>query len=296
MISKYKTSYKLSSLIFSSFRKKHKATFLMLAYNQNMNELRNIFNADKFLFIAKTMPEVYYKPFRQYVSSTMKKSEKFQHISSHYRFLSENFNDLFIEQVYVKRHLELLSINIQDLENLKIILGYNALCGKEGELSLQLLNDRDEKLYAITFSFQKKYDDLHLVIGGIQGGKGSNEVIKELTKKMHGLRPRNLLVFIMRAIAIATNAKQILAISEENHMEKQKKRKNFCAPYNTYWEEESGIKHNGWYNIPIYLERKTIEEIATKKRSMYKKRYVMMDEFSVEIENNFSSFLKKNSQ
>ncbi|HCL5932126.1 TPA: DUF535 family protein, partial [Citrobacter freundii] len=38
-----------------------------------------------------------------------------------------------------------------------------------------------------------------------------------------------------------------------------------------------------WYKLPIYVERKSFNELASKKRAEYRRRYDLLDHINEEI-------------
>ena len=59
-----------------------------------------------------------------------------------------------------------------------------------------------------------------------------------------------------------------------------------------FWQENQGQLKGQYWQLPLESPRKPPEEIASKKRSMYRKRYEMLDDLSEKI---YSIFLNKNS-
>ena len=50
------------------------------------------------------------------------------------------------------------------------------------------------------------------------------------------------------------------------------------ADYDSFWLSIGGEKQdNGNFMLPLVMPRKTIEEIASKKRSEYRRRYALLD-------------------
>ena len=81
---------------------------------------------------------------------------------------------------------------------------------------------------------------------------------------------------------------KILAVSEQSHVFRQwryryKKRKYFVALYSDFWESVAGRPYGNWYKLPIYVERKSFNELASKKRAEYRRRYDLLDHINEEI-------------
>lgn len=159
-----------------------------------------------------------------------------------------------------------------------------------------LLEYDNEEIYSAQFSFLNDRNSYNLSIFGFQGRNTcSLDTLKIITKKLHGVRPRNLMIFLIREICNNLNINTIKALSSQKHImncTRVKNNNNFFAEYNQYWEEENGEKEGNFYNIPVEETRKTMEEITSKKRSMYKKRFTMLDDFKERIAEKFENLLE----
>jgi uncharacterized protein VirK/YbjX len=84
---------------------------------------------------------------------------------------------------------------------------------------------------------------------------------------------------------------KILAVSNETHIfqsGRYKKRKSsvMLADYNGFWESLSGQRNKkNDYELPLTIKRKDIEEVTSKKRSEYRKRYLLLDDLKSNLEN-----------
>lgn len=261
--------------------KKFKFILRGFLYKNDIRNLYNLFLDPKLIPVIKSQPDIYNKPFRSYLFCNIAIKNKFEHIQSHYNYISKNFSANAIKMIYSTFESNLLEFELDDIGKIKVKLCYIASLGKEGEMTLLLdLNDKD--LYSISFSFYENDNDLEFIIYGIQSRSAvDSNTIKQVTKKMHGVRPRNYLFFILRQICEVFNVNKINAIKSQFHVANcshVNKTDKFQANYDQYWEEENGIKGNIFYTLPLIETRKTMEEIVSKKRSMYNKRYNMLDE------------------
>ncbi|WP_267881362.1 DUF535 family protein [Xenorhabdus nematophila] len=56
------------------------------------------------------------------------------------------------------------------------------------------------------------------------------------------------------------------------------------ADYNAFWESLSGIrKENNDFHLPSIIERKSLDDIPSKKRAEYRRRYQLLDELENSI-------------
>jgi len=58
--------------------------------------------------------------------------------------------------------------------------------------------------------------------------------------------------------------------------------------YDEFWQENQGVYHAPYWRLPLEIERKPLEDIVSKKRSMYRKRYEMLDSLANDIRQRLS--------
>lgn len=163
------------------------------------------------------------------------------------------------------------------IEEFEIRLNINLFQAMEGYWALELIHIPSQKLvYLLTFGKVKT----GLLIGVIQGPnfEGSKEMVKLLTKKCHGLRPAYLMVEAMKALTNVLGYEKLLGIP---HKYQNKSRfvqsKRYVVDYDAIFSESAGKLADYW-ELPLSFENKKMEEIESKKRAMYRKRYAMLEE------------------
>ncbi|MBF7994847.1 VirK/YbjX family protein [Rahnella laticis] len=175
----------------------------------------------------------------------------------------------------------------KDGEAFRVVLGSIGKSEREGEANMFLYME-DTLLAALTFSVVQRPEGPTIVVGGFQGAHRStpHEVIKQATKSCYGLFPKRLLLESLQRIAEMTGVKRILAVSDTGHVfrslrYRHRKKNVFVASYNEFWDSISAtVYSSALYDVPLELPRKTMEEIPSKKRSEYRKRYTLLDELS----------------
>ena len=168
---------------------------------------------------------------------------------------------------------------------------------KEGLLSvMMLLNNRP--LYQIIFWFnenQKKEESLW--IGAMQGPnmEDAKEIIKEITKRSYRYRTKNLILYMTMAVARAFKVKHIYAVSNNgyyamNHVRRDRKLK---TDFGAFWEEVGGrlTDDERFYEIPLVEPRKSMEEVPTRKRAVYRKRFAFQDDVDAQIAENLRKIM-----
>lgn len=203
----------------------------------------------------------------------------------HYAFVS-NIENAGLRQTFLSAHGNTVTrFTGKDGENFHVVLGSIGKSEREGEANMFLYME-ETLLAALTFSIVQRPEGLTLIIGGFQGAHRAtpHELIKQATKSCHGLFPKRLLLESLQRIAAQTGVRRILAVSDTGHVfrslrYRHRKKNVFVASYNEFWDSISATPYSGaLYDVPLELPRKPMEEIASKKRSEYRKRYTLLDE------------------
>jgi hypothetical protein len=245
----------------------------------------NFFEQSDFLQIAANNPMINRKILHRYLHCGMSATKKAKAIIDHYTFINTHFTSEAIEAMYCGGSISLLELTIGS-ELYTLEMGYSDLFYREGELAFILMDSNKQRIYSIAFSFLKDTNKNYIFIGGMQGPEqtftSSLEIIKTMTKEMHGLRPRDFMIFILKTIAKSLKIEKIVAVATDNHISKChrvlfKRFNTFQANYNEYFEENGGIREGCFFVLSSDQKRKNIDSIESKKRSLYKKRYAMMD-------------------
>ncbi len=171
-------------------------------------------------------------------------------------------------------------------------LGSDAQFRKEGEISVFLeLEGVPGAITGVAFSLELG-TGLIVRIGGLQGRKGGDEAaIKLATKAMHGLRPKNLMVLVVQEVARALGASELQGVGNAIQVYRARvnnplvPRRDFRFDFDDLWTEVGGVPvGDGWFRLPLTTPRRTSEEIKPNKRSLYAKRYLLLDGLSAQIQ------------
>ena len=162
------------------------------------------------------------------------------------------------------------------VEDFEIRLNINEHQAMEGFWALELRHKLEDRLvYLLTFG---KLSD-SLLIAVIQGPnfEGSKELVKTLTKKCHGLRPAYLMVEAMKALTTTLGYKTLLGIPQKyQNKSRFVQSKRYVVNYDAIFSESAGELGEYW-QLPLTIETKKLEDIPSNKRSMYRKRYAMLE-------------------
>ena len=130
-----------------------------------------------------------------------------------------------------------------------------------------------------------------LWIGAMQGTSADDaqEIIKACAKHMASYRPKNLILYAARAVARGLGCEKIIAVSNagfyaNNGLRLDRKLK---TNLDEFWTEADGEKTADarFYELKTVEHRKSLEEMKPNKRSMYRKRFKLLDEIDAAIAN-----------
>lgn len=235
-----------------------------------------------------------------YAGSTLPQRE--QLIENHYNFLQEKLQPEWTYKLgTLNNNYKIWQMRDEDI-HLDAEMMVEAGQRKEGLLSIELNlheDNRTEHVYQMMFWLNKdKNGEDALWIGAMQGPNMENarDVIKNITKRSHRYRTKNLILYMTMAVARGLGVKHIYAVSNEgyyanNHVRRDRKLKtNFGA----FWEEVGGLQTDDprFYEIPLVEPRKTMEEVPTRKRATYRKRYAFQDDVDTQIATSLAKILQ----
>lgn len=219
-----------------------------------------------------------------------------------HRFLDKRFNAKqrlnamldnfrFLPQIFARNHLPSpwgQNVSLGEIvPDFEMTLGLNHHQPMEGFWALELrYKPQDKLVYVLTFG---KIDQA-LLIAVIQGPnfEGSKETVKLLTKKCHGLRPAYLMVETMKILCGAFGYTQLWGIPQQyQNKSRWVQSKRYVVDYDQIFAESSGERGQYW-QLPTQFERKNLDEIASQKRSMYRKRYAMLEVLETRARQLFS--------
>lgn len=222
---------------------------------------------------------------RPWLTVNMDRQRALESLSWHYQTISRQLPPTLINGYLSKQGVVLLTLTGKDEQQFTIRLCADAFMDKEGEATLVFCDSQNTVLAEMTFTLCQFEGKSTLFIGGLQGAKAHvpHELIQGATKACHGLFPKRLLVEAAMTLGTAFPVEQIVAVSNATHIYRswryrKKKEGKLLADYDSFWLSIGGEKQdNGNFMLPLAMPRKPMEEIASKKRSEYRRRYELLD-------------------
>lgn len=126
--------------------------------------------------------------------------------------------------------------------------------------------------------------------------ENAKDLVKKVTRRCHSYRTKNFILHVTQEVAKVLGMKHIYAVTNygyyaNTHMRMEKKLK---TSFSDFWEESGGhpCEDKRFYELPMTEARKTMEEIPTRKRNYYRKRYALLDEVDVSVAEQIKLLLK----
>ena len=269
-----------------------------LLNNGRMKRLYQFFSSDSlFCRMSRTYPFVYEQPTRAFFYNKSTFDERAKLVEQHMDFMKKHFKEEVFLGIYNGQIYPLWESQ-DDGGHLRFELSYNPGQRKEGILSVVLRLDEYYLYQMMIWIAPDKKEEWSLWIGAMQGPNMDNakDVVKKVTRRCHSYRTKNFILHATQEVAKALGLKHIYAVTNygyyaNNHIRTDRKLK---TSFTDFWEESGGkaCDDKRFYELPMTEYRKTMEEIPTRKRNNYRKRYVLLDEVDEAIAKQVNKLLK----
>ncbi|SLM63772.1 MULTISPECIES: VirK/YbjX family protein [Dickeya] len=252
--------------------------------------LRQIIKSPSMRRAVLVQPALPSKIHRPYLYASLRPAARADAICSHYHFVDSLANPFLKQALLSQDEYCLARFNGKNGESIAILCSASRY-DKEGEATLRI-RFNNVVLASLTFSVVHDHNTRAVIIGGLQG-KGNDqtrELIKEASKACFGLFPKRLLLECLLTLTHLNGINTILAVGDENHVYQNlrycyRKNKVRFSSYSEFWLSVSADKREGGlYHIPLHIARKTSDELPSRKRAQYQRRYQLLDEINREIQ------------
>ena len=268
-------------------------------HRAKMRKLDAFFRKDPILAkLADTYPFVYEQPTRAFFYNKSTFDERVRIVESHMQFLRGRIREDVLIPLY-QRQSVLLWTGLQCMEEqMTAALFFDYGQRKEGLMSV-ILRLGESSLYQIIFWIAPAEDGTPAMwIGAMQGPNMAHarDVVKQATKACHSYRTKNLVLYVAQAAARALGLRHIYAVTNEgyyanNHIRMDRKLK---TDFSEFWREAGGtdMPDGRFMELPLVEPRKTMEEVPTRKRAVYRRRFAMLDEIDREAAERIQAILR----
>ena len=212
------------------------------------------------------------RPQHPYINRGLPQARRYAIIESHYRHLFAHWPARLVERIYAEDGASLGRLALKNGSEVELRLTVPTGRSREGELALYLLNTQGEALSSIIFTLAD--DGRSLLLGCLQGAAAGlgREAVREFTKQAYGLRPKNLLLSVLYALAAWSGVTRILGVSNDAHPFAGQADK-IKADYDSFWQECLGERTaDGFYALPPQEAPRDESLVESKHRSAFRRR------------------------
>jgi uncharacterized protein VirK/YbjX len=170
----------------------------------------------------------------------------------------------------------------------RVVLSLNDVSFHEGLWQVGLIGADGVRLYSIGFGFT---DDATLLMGNVQGPSLKDDGldrIRDVTHAAHGMRPPHLLVHTLRVLAAQWGAARLQGVDPENHVKGRWNLRDsrLRFDYRAFWAEHEAVRDaSGNWTLPLHTALRPLDEVPTKRRAMYRRRYAMLEALQLAVSN-----------
>ena len=232
---------------------------------------------------------------RPYLASCLSQQERFEALAYHYDFLAKHPDSMTKAFYNPNIACELADVKVKNDANIKIALQARNKFAREGEISLYFYDNDGIDLATVTFTIMQYQQKTTLFIAGLQG-TGHHDArirVQQATKQCYGLFPKRVALEAALVIARYFNLEQIVAVGNKTHIYNNwrynTRQERILSDYDDFWLTIDGKQDsNGLFILPNQIYRKSLDEIASKKRSEYRNRYALLDQLENSITENLA--------
>lgn len=151
---------------------------------------------------------------------------------------------------------------------------------QEGIWMLTLLDAEQLPLFMLSFSVAGDVAYVGAVQGAVRDEAG-RERIRRATKALHGLRPPHALLEVLRALMAAWAVPVIKGVDTAHQVKAaqgSRARDAVHFDYRALWQEAGGVQGaDAYWQLPLAMDRRSLDDVDTRKRAMYRRRHAMLD-------------------
>lgn len=231
-----------------------------------------LYGSPRMAALAARDPRLHERPHHHYINRRLSSVRRFAIIESHYRHLLARWPTDLLDRIHGDGCASLGRLVLKDASEVELCLSAPRGRGREGELALYLLHANGQPLSSMIFTLAD--DGRTLLIGCLQGATTNlgREAVREFTRQAHGLRPKNLLLSMLYALAATLEVGEVCGVSNQAHPFAGEAGK-IKADYDGFWQECHGeLRDDGFFQLPSRESRRDESQVESRHRSAFRKR------------------------
>lgn len=232
-----------------------------------------------------------------YLAKFLSTGSKLQSLIHHYSFLSKNFSEQQLQQIFSEGVECYREYNGQDL--FTIVLIWSSTLEHEGSLSLFFkVNNVKTANLSFTFVPGKLFgmtDETIIYVSCLQriGNEFDNVIKCKIKDHFNDITPAVILLKSLEAVAYSLHIKQALCVSAINQLSFIRKEdyEKFYTVYDQFWQLMGGELVNESYAIPFPVPQKNILLVKQTHRNRARKKRKVMNDIYIDCYSNINSYL-----
>lgn len=228
---------------------------------------------------VRNCPRFLYKVYRPYGSLALTPDERLAAIRAHYEFVFQRGLGPLVARASLGP-VALAACEGRSGLPYEIQLRTVNMFDREGELVLQLAQE-GRVIYTLAFTIAPRVGRPAVSIGCIQGGKldDAREAIRVATRDLHGLRPKQLMVGLVRQLGHEYGCERLHLVSNRNRVVYTAIRQGRVqADYDQLWEELGAVRNSvGDFELDCAaLAAPDLAALPSKKRAEARRRHALL--------------------
>ena len=225
--------------------------------------------------MALQYPRVLHKIYRPYLSRHLRCADRVDAMIGHYQHISRFGLETLVARA-AARPVTLGAFEGKNGTPLEVRLCAANVGHREGELTLQLFCEQSF-VYAISFTLSAAPGVASIQLGALQGVRSEDgaQLIKVVTKALHGSRPGKWMVALLRDIGHYFGCKTLRMVSNSNRVTVNWRRhRRISSDYNALWQElRAERRGDGDYEVPCAAaSMETSPDVPSHKRAEARRR------------------------
>jgi uncharacterized protein VirK/YbjX len=229
--------------------------------------------------LADRVPRMRYQIYRPYLSDNLGIEARADVIAGHYRVL----HDIGWGRVALASCQSSLLVACFEGKSgtpFDMRLSTALVNEREGEQALQL-SCEGRVIYTASFTFGMEGAQRVLTIGSLQGlrAQDGEELMRLATRELHGMRPSNFMMAMLRDLAAALDCATVVLVSNRNRIVvNYRRRKRITFDYDALALELGGERGAGgnFRLEPRSVEGQDESEVRSSKRAAFRRRNALI--------------------
>lgn len=217
----------------------------------------------------------------RWVSRHFSPRRKLRLLMDHYAYLPRLLGPDAVMRLGRGEPFDLAAATLKDGRELRVFLALPPLRCIEGELQIGLAIDR-RRFFSMTITLCP--DNGRVWIGCMQGVRSdtARDEIRAFTRACHGLRPKDLLLSMVRVVARRAGIPTIGGPGNRDHVFGRTDRVKAC--YDTFWLEAGASRiDGGLFETSAAEPVRNIAHVESKHRSAFRAREAVREDLGEQV-------------